>query len=182
MENQNVSPWKGNLNWGLILGFILIIYTAILYFMDQIGNQKLGWISFGIMIVVTFLGIKAYRDTFLGGFMSYGQALGSGVLINFYASIVGGIFTILLYGVIDPDLTQKLIVASQDKLVDQGMAEAQIEQAMSITRIFIKPVVMGVMGVFVSTFFGLLVSLIVGIFLKKEGNPFVPAPETESAE
>ena len=182
MENQQVSPWKGNLNWGLILGFILIIYAAILYFMDQIGNQKLGWISFAIMIVVTFFGIKAYRDTFLGGFMSYGQALGSGVLINFYASIVGGLFTILLYGVIDPDLIQKLLVDTQDKFIEQGRSEAQIEQAMSFTKIIMKPVPMAVMGVFVSTFFGFLVSLILGIFLKKEGNPFVPAPEKESAK
>ncbi len=182
MENQKVSPWKGNLNWGLILGFVLIIYTAILYFMDQMGNQSLGWISFAIMIVVTFFGIKAYRDTFLGGFMTYGQALGSGVLINFYASIVGGIFTILLYGVIDPDLTQKLIVASQDKLLEQGMAEAQVEQAMSITKIFLKPVSMGIIGVFISTIFGLLISLILGIFLKKEGRPAAPVSQAESAE
>ena len=182
MENQKVSPWKGNLNWGLILGFILIIYTAILYFMDQIGNQKLGWVSFAIMIAVTFFGIKAYRDTFLGGFMTYGQALGSGVLINFYASIVGGLFTILLYSVIDPDLTQKLLVMSQDKMLEKGVSEAQMEQALSVTKIFMKPVVMAGMAVFSSVFFGLLVSLILGIFLKKEGGPAAPVSQTESAE
>jgi len=182
MENQKVSPWKANLNWGLIMGFVMIIFTAILYFMDQIGNQKLGWISFVIMIVITYFGIKAYRDTFLGGFMTYGQALGSGVLINFYASIVGGIFTILLYSVIDPDLTQKLLVNAQDKMLEKGVAEAQIEQAMSFTKIIMKPVVMAAMTVFSSIFFGLLISLILGIFLKKEGGPAAPAPQAESAE
>ena len=182
MENQKVSPWKANLNWGLIMGFIMIIYTAILYFMDQIGNQKLSWVPFVIMIVVTYFGIKAYRDTFLGGFMSYGQVLGSGVLINFYASIVGGIFIIILYKVIDPDLIQKLVAISQDKMLEQGIAEAQMEAAMKVTKIFINPFIMAAMGIFTSVFFGLLVSLILGIFLKKEGTPVAPAPQAESAE
>ena len=182
MENQKVSPWKANLNWGLIMGFIMIIFSSILYFIDQIGNQKLALIPFIIMIIVTYFGIKAYRDTFLGGFMSYGQVLGSGVLINFYASIVGGIFTILLYSVIDPDLTQKLLVMSQDKMLEKGYSEAQMEQASSVTKIFIKPVVMAAMGVFSSVFFGLLISLILGIFLKKEGSPAAPVSQTESAE
>ncbi len=182
MENQKVSPWKANLNWGLILGFVMIIFSAILYFMDQIGNQKLSLVPFVIMIIVTYFGIKAYRDTFLGGFMSFGQALGSGVLINFYASIVGGIFTILLYSVIDPDLTQKLLVMSQEKMLEKGVSEAQMEQALSVTKIFMKPVIMAAMGVFSSVFFGLLISLILGIFLKNEGGPAAPAPQTESAE
>ena len=67
-------------------------------------------------------------------------------------------------------------------MLEQGVAEAQMEAAMKITKIFMKPVVMAAMGVFSSVFFGLLVSLILGIFLKKEGDPAAPAPQTESAE
>ncbi len=178
MENQNASPWKANFNWGLILGFLSIIYTAILYFADQMFNQTLGYLSILIMVVAIFLGIKAYRDNFKGGYISYGQAVGSGVIISLYASILSAIFTILLYKLIDPDLVNKLYSFTEQQTLDKGVPEEQIEMTMKFTKIFLNPYLMAVMAVFGGVFMGVIISLIEAIFLKKEGAP-VPTETTQ---
>ncbi len=181
MENQKVSPWKGNFNWGLIMGFSMIIFSTVLYFLDQIGNQKLGYISMIIMVVVLFLGIKAYRDTFLGGYITYGQVLGAGVIIGLYSAVISGLFTILLYKFIDPDLVNKLYAISENKMLEQGVSEGQIEVAMKLTKKFLNPYIMAAMGLFSSPFMAFIFSLILGIFMKNEGEKN-PVETTEAAE
>ena len=177
MEKQNVSTWKANLNWGLILGFVLVIYTAILYFADQTFNKGLGSVSYLFMIAGIFFGIKAYRDNFLGGFISYGKAVGAGVIISLYSGILGAIFTILLYTAIDPDLVQKLYSITEQGMLDKGMAEEQIEVAMEVSKKFMSPYFMAVWVIVGSVFVGLIISLIEAIFLKKEGDPVVSEAE-----
>lgn len=171
MENQKVSPWKANLNWGLILGFVSVIYTAILYFSDQMFNQKLGYLSILLMVVLLFFGIKAYRDQYKGGFIKYGQAVGAGVIISLYASIISAIFTLLLYKLIDTDLVNKLYAFSEQRMIDRGTPEEQIDMAMNFTKIFLNPYIMAVMAIVNGVFVGLIISLIEAIFLKKEGAP-----------
>jgi len=171
MENQNVSPWKANLNWGLILGFVTVIYTAILYFANQMFNQSLGYLSILIMIVILFFGIKAYRDQYKGGYMKYGQAVGAGVIISLYASILSAIFTIVLYKLIDPDLINKLYAFTEQRILDRGTPEEQLEIAMQFSKVFLNPYIMAGMAIVNGLFVGLIISLIEAIFLKKEGAP-----------
>jgi hypothetical protein len=170
MENQKVSVWKANLNWGLILGLALVIYSAILYFSDNMFNKSLSYFSYLIIVIGLFLGIKAYRDNFLGGYITYGQTIGAGIIISLYASIISAVFTILLYKFIDPDLSQKLFAFTEQQMLDKGTPEDQVEMAMKITEKFLNPYFMAGFAILGSVVVGLIISLIEGIFLKKE-NP-----------
>ena len=170
---KKVSVWQATLNSGLILGLALVIYTLLLYFLDQTFNKTLGYISILIIIVGLILGIKAFRDDSRGGLMSYGQGVGAGTIIGLYAGIIGAIFTFLLYKVIDPDLMGKLLTFTEENLVESGrVPEEMIEQTMEIQKKFMTPWIMSVMSIINYVFFGVVVSLIASIFLKKEGNPF----------
>jgi hypothetical protein len=104
---QKVNVWKANLTNGLILGLAGIVYTLGLYFLDQTFNKSLGYLFFLITIVILYFLIKSYRNTFLFGYITYGQAVGAGVVIFLYYSVISGIFTYLLYTVIDTGLTAK---------------------------------------------------------------------------
>jgi len=171
MENQKISPWKANFNWGLILGFTLILYSALLYFTNQSLNKNLGYISLVIYILFIYMGIKSYRNNYLNGFISYGQAVSSGVLISLYSAVLTAAFTYILYSVIDPGLIQKMLDMSEQQMLDKGLSDEQVKMALKVTGKFMKPLFMTISALFSGVFFGLIVSLIEAIFLKKEGSP-----------
>lgn len=171
---KKVSVWQATLNSGLILGLALVIYTLLLYFLDQTFNEKLGYVSILIIIIGLILGIKSFRDDARGGVMSYGQGIGAGTVIGLYAGIIGAIFTYLLYTVIDPDLLGKLLTFTEEKILESGrVPEEMIDQIMeSQKKFFITPLGLSIITIINSVFFGVVVSLIACIFLKKEGSPF----------
>ena len=173
MENKKVSVWKGVMNPAIMLGFALIIYSLILYFFDQTFNKSLGYVSILIIIVGVVLGIRSFREESRGGIISYGQTVGAGTVIGLYAGIIGAIFTFLLYKLIDPDLMGKMYTFTEEQMIEKGrIPEEMIEQSMEGMKKIMSPLVISLGVIFNYVFFGVIVSLIAGIFLKKEGDTF----------
>jgi hypothetical protein len=170
-NNSKPTMFQTTLTWGLITGFAGVVYTLILYFTDMITNQSLGYVGIIISIVGIYLGTKAFRDQSLGGFISYGKALGTGVMISLFAAIISVIFMILLYTVIDTELVDKMMAIASEKNVERGISEDQAQQAMEMgKKLFIPFAVVG--GLFFSVFVGFIISLITSAILKKEGDSF----------
>lgn len=172
MENK-VSVWKANLNTGIIIGLIGIVWTLFLWFIDQSMNQALGAIFYIVLIVGLVLGIRSYRDKYRKGFLTYGQSLGAGVIIMLYYSIIAAIFTYVLYVFIDPSMPEKILAVTEQKLIDRGMAESMIEQSMKIQSKIMVPWVMSLFALIGGVFNGTILSLIISIFTRKEGNPLI---------
>ena len=172
MENK-VSVWKANLNSGIILGLIGVVYTLIMWFLDLTLAQWQGIIFLVILVVAIFLGIKSYRDNYRQGFITYGQSLGAGVVIMLYYSIITAIFAYILYGIIDPGLVDKMLAQSEQTLLDRGLSEGMIEQSMSMTKKFMVDWVISITSIFNSMLMGTIIALIVSIFTRKEGNPLI---------
>lgn len=180
---QKTSVWKGTLNSGLILGLVLVLFSLLLWFFNQALNQKLASISYVFLIAGLYLGIKDFRDKSRGGFLSYGGALGAGVVISIYVAVITAIFTILLYQVIDPGLIEKVKAVAEDRLVNRGMSDEQIEMAMKVSGKFMNPVFMAINALIGSVFIGTIISLFLAIFLKREGEtPFTGEAATEETE
>ena len=171
-QNNKVSVWKASLNTGIFLGLVLVLYSLLLYYTNQMFNKNLGYGSLIIYIIGIYIGIVGFRKNYRDGFLTYGQALGSGVVISLYAAIISGIFVYILYTYIDTDLITKLLEVTRDKMAAKGMTDEQIQMSMKISSRFMKPWVMGISSIFNGVFFGTLISLILGIFLKREGAPF----------
>ncbi len=66
--------------------------------------------------------VKSYRDNYLHGYITYGQAVGAGVVIFLYYSIIMAIFTYILYAVIDPELTAKQLAFTEEMMVKKRHA------------------------------------------------------------
>ncbi len=173
MENKKVSVWKGVMNPAIMLGFALIIFSLILYFFDQTFNKSIGWIQILIIIVGVVLGIRSFRNESRGGIISYGQAVGAGTVIGLYAGIIGAIFTFLLYKLIDPDLLEKMFTFMEEQMIEKGrVPEEMIEQSMEGMKKIMSPLVISLIVIFNYVFYGVIISLIAGIFLKKEGDAY----------
>ena len=174
--DEKVNVWKANLTNGLILGMTGIVYTLLLYFLNQTFNKFLGYPLWIILGVVLFFLLKSYRDNFRHGMMNYGEALGAGMVIFLYYSILMAIFTYILYAVIDPGLMDKALAFAEEMLQKRGMPQAQIDAGMAVQKKMMTPVFMAPWSIIGNMIIGLVISLIVSAFVRKEGNPLLDTP------
>lgn len=174
-ENQS-NPIQGNtylksaMTFGLITGLVLVIYTLLLYMTDNYVSKStiLGLLQWVILTGGLYYGIKTYRDQHSEGYITYGRSLGLGVLISVFVGVILGIFTYLLYTVIDPELLDRSIKIAQEEMLKAGMSEERVETATEMQRTFTSPAIMLFSSVFSFAFIGTIISLIVSIFTKNE--------------
>ena len=177
---QTVNPWKTNLTNGLILALVGIVYSLIMYFLDLSLNKSLGYALMVIQIVILYFLLKSYRDNFMHGQISYGQSVGSGVIIWLYYAIAMAVFGYILYTVIDPGLVTKQIAAAEEGMRAKGnLTEDQIAAGMKFTEKLMKPGIMSITGIFFNMIWGVIVALLVSIFVKKVGNPLIDVAENQ---
>jgi Protein of unknown function (DUF4199) len=179
MEQEKVNVWKANLASGLILGLIGIVYTLVMYFLDLTFNQVQGYIFLLVLIVSLFYLIKSYRDNYLHGIMTYGQAVGSGVVIFLYYSLMIAVFMYILYKIIDPDLISRQLAIAEEMIEKRPMPEEAKNTALNFQKKFIQPGIISASSIFSNMLTGVIMSLIVAIFVKKEGNPLIDAEEVK---
>lgn len=172
MEERK-SVWKETLNYGLIMGLITIVFSVLTYMLDVTGKPWVILPSLIISIVALYMLLRSYRDTYNHGYISYGKAVGAGVVISIYSAILGAIYIYILYGFIDPGLVDKQILEAEEKMIARGMPEGAIDGALEMQAKFMKPWFVAISSIFTAAFFGLILSLIVSLFIKKEGNPLL---------
>jgi hypothetical protein len=179
METK-VSVWKANLTNGIILGFIGVVFTLALYFFDLLTNKTLSYALLLVDVAILYFMVKSYRDTYLNGYITYGHSVGAGVIIFLYSSVISVIFTYILYKFIDPGLINKLLAVSEEAMVKKGLPQQSIDTAMNMTKKMMTPEIMIISGLFGGMFMGTIISLIVSIFTRKEGNPLtIDEPEKQ---
>jgi len=175
MEEKTNSLWKAGLMYGLILGLILIIYTVLLYIIDQSFNKVLGYAVYLFIAVMVFYGAKSYRDSSLNGFISYGKALGVSMLIVLFASILNSIYLYIHVTIIDTNYIAKLLAFTEEQMLQKGTPDEQIEMAIKMQSKMMKPGIMSAIAILGIGFWGFIISLITSIFVKKQGDPYQEA-------
>jgi len=176
---ENVSVWKANLTNGLILGLIGIVYSLLMYFFNLTFNKALGYILLLILIVALYFLVKSYRDNYLHGYITFGRAFGAGVIISLYFAIISAIFVYVLYKIIDPGLMDKSLAYAEETMTKKEYSQEIIESGMKMQRKMMKPEIMSLFGFFVNMVYGAVMALLVGIFVRKEGNPLIDAPDVK---
>ncbi len=171
MENKT-TMFQHTMTWGAITGIALIIYTLILYLAGLTFNTALGYVSYIILIAGIIMGTLAYRNKVLNGYISYGNAFLTGLLIVVFAAILSSFFSFILMRFIDPGLIEQLVSKTEEKLISQGLNDEQIEIAVDrMRRMMASPfsVILGLLGMIIV---GAILALITSAFIKKEGNTF----------
>jgi len=170
-ENKN-SIYKNAANYGLILGLAIVIYTLLLHFLGAGQNKVAGWGTFVFTAVAIYVGTKSYRDKMLEGYISYGRALGSGMLIVVFASLIQAVFNYSFFAYISPESMQEMFVAMEEAMLETGTPEDQIEMSVEMMKKFTTPLSIAISGIFTSAFVGLIISLVTAAFVKNEKNIF----------
>jgi hypothetical protein len=170
MTENRPSNAKVALNNGIILGTALILFSLLLYILDVPYTSKASWISYIIIVIGAVLAIKQWRDKYNDGYLSYGGAFSNGFLTLLFAGILASVWTGIFFSVIAPGEIDKIIEATEEQMYQRNpnMSDSDLEMAMSWTRMMMKPWLMAIWGILGNTIAGLIISLIVAIFMKKE--------------
>lgn len=169
MEEKKVNIMKSAMTYGLMLALALIAIHLVQYLMDV--YKPPAWVNlltYAVIVGGIVYGTIRFRDDELGGYISYGKALGFGVLLSLFASIVYGFYNYLLTAVIDPGYMEGVYRMLEENLLEKGMNYDQVENLMEDMKKLQTPLFMVFSSVFGFTFMGTIFSLITSIFLKKE--------------
>ena len=142
MEENKNDILKHSATYGAIIGFALIIYTILLYIADLSLSRGLGYLSYVIIIAGLYIGIMKFRENEPSEAIKYSKALGVGVLICVFLGFIGSVFTYLQFRFIDPDLVNKILEMSEEKLLDRGLSEDMIEMQSEFMMKFMSPGIM----------------------------------------
>jgi len=173
MEQKPASLLKSSLTSGIYIGIVLILVSVILYVANLTFETWAQYVTLPVIILGAVYAQLNYRKS-LGGEMTYGQALGAGVLALIFASVLSSIYVYLLYTVIDPSLLEQVRIVTEQRIVEQGIPEEQLDQVIEMSMRFQQPGIMAIMGVVMGALFGLIISLITAIFTKKNPSEVVP--------
>lgn len=153
-----------------------MVISLITYVLELYDESKwLNWVGMIVLVAGIVMGIKSYRDKENGGYISYGGALGYGTLIALFAAIITSFVNYIYLGYVDDGFITHQLMVQEDEMYNSGMPEEQIEMAIDMTKKFMKPGMIAISGILMTTFIGFIVSLIAGAFLKKESENFEDA-------
>lgn len=166
------------LNQGAILGGLQVLLLTILYATDSLFGS--GWTSLSWLIYLGFIywSASAYRDKFMGGFISYLKSFVYGVRITVLAGIIIGFFFFVLVKFVNPGLVEVLQAEAEEAYLQMGLTEKQVEGMADAIAMVANPWTLMFSNIINGLFFGVIFSLIVSFFVKRKGDPFNEAMKT----
>ena len=174
MEEKAVSIWKSTMITGVYIAVVLILLSVVFYVTGNPFSKISQYLTYPIFIGGVILAQITYKKA-LGGTLTYGQAVASGVLALVFVSAISGIYSFILFKFIDPSLTEQLRIFTEEQIIKQGrVPEEQLEMAVNMATKFQTPFMMLIMSIVGGAFLGLIISLITAIFTKKNPTDEVP--------
>lgn len=166
------SAFVASLGYGVIISLAIVVLSLILFLLNLDKGTGLEWLSYVILIGGIWLAQLNYRNKYLGGFISYGQAFTIGMWIGLFVGILMGIYTYVFFRHIDPGAMEEAMGIAEQRMMDKGMTDMEIEQGMMMARKFSSVGMYTFLAVVGNFILGLIFSLVTSIFVKKEDNSF----------
>jgi hypothetical protein len=133
------SLYANAVKHGLIIGVIAVVLRIIAYATSLAFMGSLKFLGLVFLIYIGYLiyaGIK-YRNS-IGGYISYSRAFAHGFIVAVLGGIVGFVFDIVLYDIIDPELganlSQAILANTEDTMRSLGMPEDAMEETLADMR------------------------------------------------
>lgn len=177
MEEKAKAPfWKPALIYGLILGFVSVFLSLVFYFIGQATASWTNWVNMLVGLVLLVYLMIQYRNTYLGGYASYGQIflmvlVSAGVV----STVIGVIYQYLLFTVIDPGLLEQVKIMAEERIMNnsripESMYDDILERVDKRTTV----AYMTKLGLIIGPIINAFIGLIVAAFIKKEEDVVNP--------
>jgi hypothetical protein len=169
-ENVKAPFWKPALIYGLILGFVSIFLSLVFYFVGVATDGWTNWVTFLVSLVLLVYLMIQYRNTYLGGYATYGQIflmvlVSAGVV----STIIGTIYQYVFFTFIDPGMVEQIKIIAEERImsnsrIPESMYDDLLEKVEKRTTVAYMIKMSLIFGPVINAFIG----LIVAAFLKKE--------------
>ena len=170
MEEKPRPVLLSSINYGLITGGAMIVFSLILFLLNLHMNKAVTWVSYVILAGGMVWGTIDYRKKFSNGFLTYGKAFSSCFYIGMIAGILSALYFFVFTKYIHPGFIQEIMDQTRASIATSkpDMSEEQIDQAMEISAKFMTAPLMAMWGFIGSALMSAILGLIAAIFLKKE--------------
>jgi hypothetical protein len=173
--------WKHGLGAGLVVSVLMAVMLPLC--MNGViafeYSQLLGYSAMVLAFVFVFFAIRSYRDTVAGGSVTFGRALGVGLLVTLVASGVYVVAWEVVYWGFLPDFAEQYGDFVLEKMRAEGASEARLAaEAQKMARFaeLYKNPLFNVAVTFLEIFpVGLVVSLVSAGILRRRGDDGAPA-------
>ena len=159
--------------YGLLTGLVSIIISFGIYALELEQNSAVRFLTMVVLVGGIVLAMRSFKEQ-NGGFMSYGQGLGVGMVVSSVVGLLSGAFAYLYTTVVDPGVITRMMDKARADMEAKGtMSDAQIDQALTWSAKFTTGPYMLLFSVLFTLILGLLISLVAAAFVKN------PKPEFE---
>ena len=159
-----------SIQYGTLNGIISISFSFMLFFLDQHyqGGAFVNLINFLITFTIILLAQIAFKKD-NGGYLNLSDSLKLGLGISLINSILGVLFFFVLSNFLDPNMTEKTLQIVEQRLIEGNpeISQQELDTFIEATRQAMTPFTLSTAIIMASLFFGFLISLITGLFLKK---------------
>ena len=170
MKDQNLELKNHILQYGSILGGISVIFGLMLYSLDIHYQNDTNTTIVSLIItigVIAFAQFNYRKDN--EGFISLSQGIKIGLGMAAISGIINVLYFLVLSNVIDPEMMNKATEVGMNEFLDQNpeASEELIEQVKDMQESFTGPLISSSVIIIFSLLTSLVVSLVTGLFLKR---------------
>ena len=171
MEDQpQMSRKTIMLNYGVILGFASIILSLLNYVFGNVyePHWSLSVVGIIVSIVIIVLGLKKVKEM-NSGFLSVGESIKTGLGITLVSALINIVYLYAFYNFIEPDFFVNMVKVQEQVIMETypNFSDEQLEAAKQNASAFLNTGVNLTITLIASLFFGLIISLIAGLVMKK---------------
>lgn len=127
---------KNSVNYGLILGLILVVLSTISYAVDLTLFTK-PWFGISFMVIIIIFGALAAvkGKKIAGGFLSFKDAFVAYFIAVIIGLVISTLFSIVLFNLIDPEakavISENVIKYTVDMMQNFGAKAADINKVIA---------------------------------------------------
>jgi hypothetical protein len=164
---------KQILVFGLIGGMISWIWFLVMgiaggHVTSGPMGMIVGYAAILLSMTFVFFGVRSYRDNVRGGTISFGKALGTGLLIGLAACLVYTVGWMIIQSIMMPDFYEKYLATMVEQMRASGAKESEIAETQQMFAFAKNPVGKFLMTMMEPLPVALFVSLITALILKKK--------------
>ncbi len=163
-------PMARDVRVGLLGAALIVTGMAVVDFVPGIPASAASYVAFVSLLLLAFciyLAILKKRSGEGQGYISFRQALTTGLFVSFCVGVAVGLYLLVDTSYLRPHRVEEMIAAIESYHRSQNAPEEHIEQAVRAARISYAPFGQLTYGIGTHMFWGLLISLVCAFVMKR---------------